>query len=90
MVVENAFGRLKGRWRCLLKRLDMQVNNATTAVGACVVLHNICELFGDYYLEEWEQINPDEDDIVSVQHGSSSRQAASTIRDAIKNYLNSH
>ena len=41
-------------------------------------------------LEEWEQINPDEDDVVSVQHGSSSRQAASTIRDAIKNYLNSH
>ena len=83
MVVENAFGRLKGRWRCLLKCLDMQVDNATIAVGACIVLHNICELFGDYCLEEWEQINPDEDDIVSVRHGSSSRQAALTIRDAI-------
>ena len=56
----------------------MQVDNATTAVGACVVLHNICELFVDYYLEEWKQINPDKDDVVSVQHGSSSRQAAST------------
>ena len=66
MVVENAFRRLKGRWRCLLKCLDMQVDNATTAVGACIVLHNICELFGDYCVEEWEQINPDEDDIVSV------------------------
>ena len=66
MVVENAFRRLKGRWRCLLRRLDMQVDNATTEIGVCVVLHNICELFGDNYLEEWEQINLDEDDIVSV------------------------
>ena len=73
-----------------MKRLDMLVDNATTAVGACVVLHNICELFDDYCLEEWEQIISDEDDVSSVQHGSSSRQAASTIRDAIKNYLNSH
>ena len=67
----------------------MQVYNAITAVAACVV-HNMCELFGDYCLEEWEQINPDEDHVTSVQHGSSSRQAASTIHDAIKSYLNSH
>ena len=66
MVVENAFRRLKGRWRCLLRRLDMQVDNATTEIGVCVVLHNIWDLFGDNYLEEWEQINLDEDDIVSV------------------------
>ena len=68
----------------------VQVNNATTAVGACLVLHNICEWFGDYCLEEWKQINPDEDDVVSVQHDSRSRQAASSIHYAIKNYLNSH
>ena len=91
MVVENAFGRLKGRWRCLLKRLDMQVDNATTAVGACVVLHNICEMFGDHCLEGWEQINPDEDQFLSAQNDNdSSRQGASTIRDAINNYLIAH
>ena len=88
MVVENAFGRLKGRWRCLLKRLDMQVDNAAVAVGACVVLHNICETFGDYCLEDWEQIVPEGDDFVNGGNGS--RQAASSIRDAIKNYLSIH
>jgi len=45
LVVENAFGRLKGQWRCLLKCLDMQVDNAAVVVGASVVLHNICETF---------------------------------------------
>ena len=67
MVVENAFGRLKGRWRCLLKRLDMQVDNAKTAVGACVVLHNICEMFGDHCLEDWEQTSLNEDQFLSAQ-----------------------
>ena len=76
MVVENAFGRLKGRWRCLLKRLDMQVDNATTAVGACVVLHNICKMFGEHCLESWEQTNLDEDQFLSAQNDNdSSRQA---------------
>ena len=57
MVVENAFGRLKGRWRCLQKCIDVQVDNAVTALRACVVLHNICEAIGDHYPEEWTQVD---------------------------------
>ena len=30
------------------------MDNETTAVGACVVFHNICELFGDYCLAEYQ------------------------------------
>ena len=70
----------------------MQVDNAVVAVGACVVLHNICKTFGDYCLEDWEQIVSEGDDFVSsTSRGSnSSRQVASSIRDAIKNYLSIH
>ncbi|XP_048343630.1 putative nuclease HARBI1 [Sphaerodactylus townsendi] len=45
-VAERAFGRLKARWRCLLTRLQVMPQNVKQIVGACVVLHNICESEG--------------------------------------------
>ena len=92
MVVENAFGRLKGQWRCLLKRLDVQVNNAATIVGTCVILHNICEMCGDHCLEAWEHAeNVNIEDDTTATHGrhdSTHSQSAVVIRNAIAQYLN--
>ena len=53
MVVENSYGRLKGRWRCLLKRLDFKLKNVPYVVSACVFLHNFCEMHGDTCATEW-------------------------------------
>ena len=52
VVVEHCYGRLKGRWRCLLKRLDVDVNDASKVVAACCVLH-ICEIHGDAFDDDW-------------------------------------
>ena len=38
---ERAFGTLKGRLRCLLKRLDNQLENVSQVIIAYCVLHNI-------------------------------------------------
>ena len=51
MVVEHAYGRLKGRWRCLLKRLDVSVEDVPNVIATCCVLHNICEMHGDTFDE---------------------------------------
>ena len=45
--MENTFGRLKGRWRCLLKRNDMHVENVISVIATCSILHNMCEIHGD-------------------------------------------
>ena len=52
VTVERGFGILKARWRCLLKRLDAQVENVSFTVVACIVMHNICQMNGDEYFDE--------------------------------------
>ncbi|XP_052415715.1 uncharacterized protein zgc:113227 isoform X1 [Carassius gibelio] len=42
-VVDSSFGRLKARWKCLLKRNDCKLELIKKMVLTCCVLHNICE-----------------------------------------------
>ena len=53
IVVENAFGRLKARWQRLLKPNDMLIENVPNIVTACCVLHNICEIHGETFDDDW-------------------------------------
>ena len=91
MVVENAFGRLKGRWRCLLKRLDYNLCNVPVVVASCVTLHNICEEFGDHCLEEWVQTNENQHPPSSSnQTNTSTNTTASDVRQVLTKYVNEH
>ncbi|CAG2228172.1 unnamed protein product [Mytilus edulis] len=53
MTIECAFGRLKGRWRCLIKRLDNELYSVSGLAKACCTLHNICEVHGYFFNENW-------------------------------------
>ncbi|XP_065064659.1 uncharacterized protein LOC135690898 [Rhopilema esculentum] len=51
-VMERAFGILKARWRCLIKRLDNRTSNVVEVIITCCVLLNICEENGDEMEDE--------------------------------------
>ncbi|XP_030448709.1 protein ALP1-like [Syzygium oleosum] len=50
-VAKDAFARLKARWSCLQKRTEVKLQDLPVVLGACCVLHNICEMKG-------EEMNP--------------------------------
>uniref|UniRef100_A0A8C3XL67 DDE Tnp4 domain-containing protein n=1 Tax=Chelydra serpentina TaxID=8475 RepID=A0A8C3XL67_CHESE len=54
MVVECAFGRLKARWRSLLTRCDLSPKNIPIVIAAFCVLHNLCEIKGETFMQGWE------------------------------------
>lgn len=81
IVVENAFGRLKARWRILKRQLDVHISQAPFIIGACCILNNLCE-------DSQTPVPPDNS--VTLTHGSSARadiSVDSEVRQIIADYL---
>lgn len=58
-VIENTFGRLKGRWR-MLKYVNVNsIKKIVLITTACCVLHNFTYLLNDC----WTGVNEDDDEI---------------------------
>ncbi|KAL6626893.1 hypothetical protein ACP70R_030619 [Stipagrostis hirtigluma subsp. patula] len=83
-VARDAFQRLKARWGCLQRRTEVKLQDLPVVLGACCVLHNICERAG-------EAVDPDnafqlfDDDMVAENPVRS--QAAAAARDSIAHNL---
>ena len=50
--MERAFGLLKARWRCLLKRLDDQIENISEVIIPCFALNNFCQLENEEFIDQ--------------------------------------
>ena len=96
VVVENAFGRLKGRWRTLMKRNDNDIKYILPIIMTCCILHNICENQHDLCEDEWLVRSPtmstDSEDSSTTPSSSSSAsttsgQSGTVIRDALCDYF---
>ncbi|TGZ45962.1 uncharacterized protein [Temnothorax longispinosus] len=53
VAVEMAFGRLRGRWRILLKRLDVSHTFVPNITSACCILHNFLEYTNEHFVQQW-------------------------------------
>ena len=89
VVVEHAYGRLKGRWRCLLKRIDIDVRNVPELIAACCTLHNICEIHGDSFDEHWlEGVEVTRE--AEANDGTTQSESGDSIRRALMSYFQQH
>lgn len=86
MVVEGAFGRLKSRFRCLLKRNDTSLQKLPVKIAACCVLHNICETNGEKFNTEWLQ-NDVNNNVNIINDVHIPDAAALNIRQALTNFF---
>ena len=87
VVVENAFGRLQGRFRSLGRRLDQSVENATTTVTACCVLHNYGEVMKEEFDEEWLEGVQLHLNIQPCDREEKQDREAIDIRNPLKNFI---
>ncbi|XP_073689375.1 uncharacterized protein [Garra rufa] len=85
VVVENAFGRLKGRWRCLMKRNDCDVTNVKSMILTCCALHNLCERHGEDYDNVWDAPAAAEP-VVAVAQGV--EEEGRDVREGLMRYFN--
>ncbi|XP_013603237.1 PREDICTED: putative nuclease HARBI1 [Brassica oleracea var. oleracea] len=80
----EAFERLKGRWACLQKRTEVKLQDLPYVLGACCVLHNICEMRNE---EMAPEIKFDVFDDVTVPENNIRSATASNKRDQISHNL---
>jgi hypothetical protein len=53
IIIENAFGLLKGRFRVLLKQVELETSNVDQVILTCCSLHNYCIKEKEEYPEDW-------------------------------------
>lgn len=82
-VLGVAFGRLRGRWRCLTKRNDTDVSFLPTLIAACCTLHNVCETRGDAFQSCWMENEAEPREEQPLEGGEEEDVEAVEIRDAL-------
>lgn len=91
VVVEIAFGRLKARWRILLKRIDVNYAFVPHITSACCILQNFLECRKEQFIQQWlndmveaEIMYPQPVNITNRERDDIS---GSTIRKHLTDYL---
>ncbi|KAK1418618.1 hypothetical protein QVD17_27763 [Tagetes erecta] len=84
-ISKDAFMRLKGRWGCLQKRMEVKLQELPMVLGACCVLHNICEIYNEEM--DVELMFDLHDDEMELENGRGISVNALQARDSIAHNL---
>ncbi|EYU20333.1 hypothetical protein MIMGU_mgv1a004857mg [Erythranthe guttata] len=86
-IAKDSFARVKGRWGCLQKRTEVKLQDLPVVLGACCVLHNICELRNEQLDASMEYELVDDEMVPEIGLRSATAMKA---RDAIAHNLLHH
>ncbi|XVF89054.1 hypothetical protein PTKIN_Ptkin19aG0100100 [Pterospermum kingtungense] len=90
-VAKEAFGRLKRRWGCLQRRTEVKLQDLPVVLGACCVLHNICELRNEGFDPDLKiEVDDEDDDDGMVPEVALRSVSSMKARDAIAHNLLHH
>ena len=95
-VIECSFGRLKARFGCLKRAMDINIAEVPFVIYACFVLHNFCEINGESVAESRVQSSiaynrEFQPNVTTSGYGTatgSNEPARKTIRRIMTNYFN--
>ena len=89
MIVEQAFGLLKGRWRILLNELYCRdLERIVRVIHACCILHNFCIDNGDILsIEDFEIDNEENEGNEAIISDDEERIAGVQKREYLADYL---
>ena len=92
MSSERAFGLLKVRWRCLLKRRYNQIENISEVIISCFALNNFFQLENEEFIDQGGIL----DDLTrqervarkrrSAPRGNQNQPGGKVVGNVIKNY----
>lgn len=89
--IECAFGRLKARWRILLRPMDIPVGHLPNVIFACFVLHNFCEREKvDVDQHVVERVIQEERSKIKPDRYSYNTPMRTKVRKAITTYFNEY
>ncbi|GES88053.1 protein ANTAGONIST OF LIKE HETEROCHROMATIN PROTEIN 1-like [Rhizophagus clarus] len=85
--VEQAFSLLKGRWQCLLNKLEVSFEIVSHIITTCCILHNICEERCDFLPpdERYHEVETETD--VNRELNTTETPEGNVIRNSICNFL---
>ncbi|CAB4412869.1 unnamed protein product [Rhizophagus irregularis] len=84
--VEQAFGKLKSRFRCLINPIATSLETAILIVTTSCILHNICEEREEDMLDDDEYFD-DQNNFHTLSNNNNASEVTNTIRDNLANYL---